>query len=101
MTSRALIFGALGQVGSALQRSAPPAISIVAHDLEQTDICDRAAVERAIADATPDIIINCAAFTNVDGAETRADEAMQANGTAPGVIAEAAAKTGVRLIHLS
>jgi dTDP-4-dehydrorhamnose reductase len=58
-------------------------------------------VARAIADARPDVVINCAAFTNVDGAETHVDDAMEANGIAPGVIAEAAAREGVRVIHLS
>jgi len=101
MTSRVLIFGASGQVGSALQQTAPSSVIIVAHDLDKTDIRDRAAVARAISDAKPDVVINCAAFTNVDGAEARADEAMEANGAAPGVIADAAAKADVRFIHLS
>jgi len=101
MISRALIFGSLGQVGSALQETAPPSASIVAHDLDQTDIRDRAAVDRAIADSKPDIVINCAAFTNVDGAESRASEAMEANGAAPGVIAESATAAHVRFIHIS
>lgn len=101
MTLRALIFGASGQVGSALQQTAPPSVAVVAHDLDTTDIRDRAAVTRAIADARPDVVINCAAFTNVDGAEARADEAMEANGAAPGVVAEVAAKASVRFIHLS
>ena len=101
MTLRALIFGASGQVGSALQQTAPPSVAVVAHDLDKTDIRDRAAVTRAIVDVRPDVVINCAAFTNVDGAEARADEAMEANGAAPGVIAEVAAKASVRFIHLS
>jgi len=101
MTARALILGASGQVGSALQQTAPSSIIVVAHDLDRTDIRDSGAVARAIADARPDVVINCAAFTNVDGAEAQPDEAMEANGVAPGVIAEAAAKAGIRVIHLS
>jgi dTDP-4-dehydrorhamnose reductase len=101
MTLRALIFGASGQVGSALQQTALPSVAIVAHDLDTTDIRDRTAVTRAVGDARPDVVINCAAFTNVDGAEARADEAMAANGVAPGVIAEVAAKASVRFIHVS
>ena len=101
MTLRALIFGSSGQVGTALQQMARSSTSIVAHDLDQTDIRDRSAVARAIADAKPEIVINCAAFTNVDGAEARADEAMEANGAAPGIIAEAAARASVRFIHIS
>ena len=101
MTSRALIFGASGQVGSALRQIAPSSMTVVAHDLDETDIRDRSAVDRAIADAQPGLIINCAAFTNVDGAESRADEAMEANGIAPGIIADAAQRARVRFIHLS
>lgn len=101
MSARALIFGASGQVGSALQQTAPQSAVITAHDLDQTDIRDRAAVGRAIADSKPDIVINCAAFTNVDGAESLANEAMEANGLAPGVIAEATAAAGVRFVHIS
>lgn len=101
MTRRALIFGASGQVGLALQQTAPSSVAVTAHDLAQTDIRHRDAVSRAIDDAKPEVVINCAAFTNVDGAELHADEAMEANGVAPGVIAEVAARAGVRFIHLS
>ncbi|MEO9034762.1 MAG: sugar nucleotide-binding protein, partial [Gemmatimonadaceae bacterium] len=101
MSMRALIFGSLGQVGLALQQTAPSSVSVAAHDVDQTDIRDRASVSRAINEAKPDVVINCAAFTNVDGAESHADDAMEANGVAPGIIAEAAKAAGVRLIHLS
>jgi dTDP-4-dehydrorhamnose reductase len=101
MSSRALIFGALGQVGRALQETAPSSVAVIAQDLDQTDIRDHESVVRAIGDARPDVVINCAAFTNVDGAESHADEAMAANGIAPGVIAEVAKAEGVRFIHLS
>jgi dTDP-4-dehydrorhamnose reductase len=101
MSSRALIFGALGQVGLALQQTAPTTVAVIGHDLDQTDIRDPESVSRAIDDARPDVVINCAAFTNVDGAESHADEAMAANGVAPGVIAEVAKAEGVRFIHLS
>jgi len=101
MSSRVLILGASGQVGSALQQTAPARAVVAAHDLDQTDIRDRSAVTRAIDDARPDVVINCAAFTNVDGAESRPDEALDANGVAPGLIAEATQAAGVRLIHLS
>jgi dTDP-4-dehydrorhamnose reductase len=101
MSLRALIFGASGQVGSALQQTAPSSVVVVAHDLGQTDIRDRAAVARAVGDARPDVVINCAAFTNVDGAESHPSEAMEANGVAPGVIADVALTARVRFIHLS
>jgi dTDP-4-dehydrorhamnose reductase len=101
MTSTALILGSSGQVGVALQRTAPLSVRVVAHDLDQTDIRDRAAITRAIAEAKADVVINCAGFTNVDAAEANPDDAMQANGVAPGVIAEVAMHARARLIHIS
>jgi dTDP-4-dehydrorhamnose reductase len=101
IATRALIFGASGQVGAALQETVPEAAAIVAHDSATTNICDRDAVARAIRDAQPDVVINCAAFTNVDDAETRTDDAFVANAVAPGIIAELATRAGARMIHLS
>src|SRR5689334_19787866 len=101
MSSTALILGSSGQVGVALQRTAPSSVRVVAHDLDQTDIRDRTAIARAIAESKADVVINCAAFTNVDDAEANPDEAMQANGVAPGLIAEVAAQARARLIHIS
>jgi dTDP-4-dehydrorhamnose reductase len=100
MTRRALVFGASGQVGTALQQTKPAPWTVVAHDLE-TDIRQERAVSAAIDDARPDVIINCAAFTNVDSAESNADEAHQVNAVAPGIIAGSATRAGVRLVHIS
>jgi dTDP-4-dehydrorhamnose reductase len=99
--TRALILGALGQIGTALKLSAKPGVTVVAHDLAETNICDRDAVSRAIDHAGATVVINCAAYTRVDDAETQSDEAFAANGLAPGLIAEACASAGARLIHLS
>jgi len=99
--TRVLVFGALGQIGTALRLSAGPKITVISHDLAQTDICDRDAVARAIEQTAPTVVINCAAFTRVDDAETQRDEAFAANGVAPGLIADACTKSSVRLIHLS
>jgi dTDP-4-dehydrorhamnose reductase len=101
MSMRALIFGASGQVGNALQRCSEPDTTIVAHDIEQTNICDVAAVERAIRGARPDVVLNCAAFTRVDDAETLHDEAFAANAVAPGIIAEVVAANHARMLHIS
>jgi dTDP-4-dehydrorhamnose reductase len=99
--TRALVFGASGQVGNALQQTVPATASLIAHDSATTNVCDRDEVARAIRDAQPNVLINCAAFTNVDAAETRTDDALLANGVAPGVIAELATLAGARVIHLS
>jgi dTDP-4-dehydrorhamnose reductase len=101
VTTRALILGASGQAGQALVGTAPPSISLVAHDAEGADVRDRDAVDRALADAKADVVINCAAFTNVDDAEARAEEAFQVNAVGAGNVAESARRRGARVIHLS
>src|SRR5690349_597743 len=98
---RALILGASGQVGSALQACPPAGLRIVAHDAEKTNICDSDAVARSIRDERPDVVLNCAAFTKVDDAERQQDDAFAANAVAPGVIADVASSIGARVLHIS
>lgn len=98
---RALILGGSGQVGRALRATAPRSAHVVAHDVHDTDICDRDAIDRTIEGTNPDVIINCAAFTNVDAAETQRDDAFRVNAVAPGLIAELAERGSIRLIHVS
>jgi dTDP-4-dehydrorhamnose reductase len=100
MTRRALVFGASGQVGLALQQAIPSSWTVAAHDLE-TDIRQEGAVSAAIDQVRPDVIMNCAAFTNVDDAESNAEAAHEVNGIAPGIIAAVAVRVGARLIHIS
>ena len=101
MSLRTLIFGSLGQVGNALQETAPKSTVIVAHDFAETDIRDRAAIAKTLRESQPDVVINCAAFTKVDDAETRTDEARDVNAVAPGLIAELTAAASIRFIHIS
>ena len=101
MKRRALIFGSSGQVGVALRSIAPATFDVVAHDLAETDIRDESAVERALDEVKPEVILNCAAFTAVDDAEARPAEAFSANAAAPGFIAAGAARRGIRFIHIS
>jgi dTDP-4-dehydrorhamnose reductase len=73
----------------------------VALSRAELDISDRAAVVSAVAAAQPDAILNCAAYTNVDGAEADPDAAGAVNATGPGYLAEAAASSGAWLVHVS
>jgi len=98
---RALIFGAGGQVGRALCARAPEGTELVALGHERCDIGDRAAVEQAIAAAAPDLVINAAAYTAVDRAESERDAARLLNAAAPGWIAATARAAGARFVHLS
>lgn len=65
------------------------------------DLCDHETICHAVSTLKPDVIINAAAYTDVDKAEDEPDLAMQINGIAPGILAEEAQKTGARIIHIS
>lgn len=70
-------------------------------DLPDFDMTDRAQVIDLLGELAPDAIINCAAFTNVDGCESDEETASRVNGDAPGYLAEAAKKVGSFLVHVS
>lgn len=98
---RALVTGAAGQVGAELRASCPAGWDCTAVDRATLDITDRAAVLDTVARVKPALIVNAAAYTAVDKAETERDLAFKVNAHAPGHLAEAAAKHGARLIHIS
>lgn len=74
---------------------------VMALSRAELDISDRDAVVVAVAEAQPDAIINCAAYTNVDGAESEPDAAGAVNASGPGFLAEAAAAVGAWIVHVS
>src|SRR5437588_11220069 len=99
---RILVTGAAGMLGTDVCAAAAAAgHDVVALSRAQLDITDREAVLRAVADARPDAVINCAAYTNVDGAESDAAGARAVNGDAAGYVAAAAAGPGAWVIHVS
>lgn len=92
-----LVFGKNGQVGSALSRLP----GVIALDRGQADLCDAGACARIIARTDARAVINAAAYTAVDRAETETDQAHLINAIAPGVLARAAAQRGLPFVHLS
>lgn len=98
---RALIFGASGMLGSDLCAAAPRGTSLIPLDIADADITDRAQVAAMLREARPDWVINAAAYTAVDRAETEQKMAEAVNGLAPGYIAEEAARRGIALVHVS
>lgn len=98
---KALITGAGGQVATALSRLKPSSIEIQLLDRGALDIGDRDAVLRAVAAVKPDVVINAAAYTAVDKAESEPKLAERANGEGPGHLAEAAKRQGAHLLHIS
>lgn len=103
MSQKVLITGSNGQLGKALRREIAndPAIDAIFTDVEDLDITNREAVERFISDNHPDIIVNCAAYTAVDRAETDNIMAAAINTGAVGNLGVAAARHGVKIIHIS
>lgn len=97
-----LITGARGQLGFELRRYAWPAdYQIAARDRVALDISNRDAVVAALADEQPDIVINTAAYTAVDRAESEQDAAWAGNCTGPANLAAACRAASVSLIHIS
>ncbi len=99
--SRVLILGAQGQLGVELERSFQGAGEVVAYGRDRCDLSCPETIRAVIADLRPDLILNAAAYTAVDRAESEAELAMRVNGEAPGVIAEEARKLDALLVHYS
>lgn len=101
MTLRILITGALGQVGHELQRTLAPLGLLTAVDVADLDVTNTDAVCGLLRALRPHVLVNPAAFTAVDRAETEEPLAMAVNGTAPGVMAEEMARLGGLMVHYS
>ena len=74
---------------------------VVLADVDTLDITDKAATEKFIADCAPDVVINCAAYTNVDGCESNQDTASMVNGIGSRNLAIACENVGAKLVHVS
>lgn len=98
---RILLVGKNGQVGQELQQSLSPLGEVIATDRETLDMSQPAVVRRLVAESKPDLIVNAAAYTAVDKAETEVELATAINTTAPTVLAQAAQQIGASLIHIS
>jgi dTDP-4-dehydrorhamnose reductase len=97
-----LVLGAGGQVGRELCRLAWPAgYRVAGFGRDGVDIAQRQAVAEAVARERPDIVVNAAAYTAVDRAESEPEAAWAGNCTGPANLAAACAETGIPLIHLS
>lgn len=100
---RLLIAGAQGQLARAMIELAPSAADVTAFAVGRPalDLTAPASVLSALADFKPDVIVNAAAYTAVDKAEQEPDVAMALNADGPRRLAEAAARMGAALIHIS
>lgn len=96
-----LLTGKNGQVGWELQRTLAPLGRVVALDAHELDLTNSSAIRDMVRSVKPDIIVNSAAYTAVDKAESESELAQVVNGTAPGVLAEEAARLGAWMVHYS
>jgi dTDP-4-dehydrorhamnose reductase len=98
---KVLITGGRGLVARALLANAPDRAEVTARSRQQLDIRDRGAVEAAFGELVPDVVINAAAFTDCDLAETKADHAQAVNAHGVANLAEACRATCARLVQIS
>jgi dTDP-4-dehydrorhamnose reductase len=98
---RILIMGKNGQVGWELQRTLACLGEVMALDRQMMDLARPESVKATIREIKPNLIVNAAAYTAVDKAESEPELAMAVNGIAPGIMAEEAKRLGALLVHYS
>src|SRR5690242_7062159 len=96
-----LVIGKVGQVGWELRRTLAPLGQVLCVDYPDIDLTDGASIRKWVRSAAPAVVINAAAYTAVDKAETEPDRCQQINGTAPGILAEEAKNAGALMVHYS
>jgi dTDP-4-dehydrorhamnose reductase len=98
---RLALIGGNGMLAKMVRERAPSEYKVFPFDLPEFDITDRNVVFSTMEKVRPDVIVNCAAYTNVDGCETNEETALLVNGRGPGHLAEAAKELGATLLHVS
>jgi dTDP-4-dehydrorhamnose reductase len=96
-----LLIGKNGQVGWELRRTLAPLAEVVAVDYPEINFTDALALRQLVAGMRPDVVVNAAAYTAVDKAETETELCRQINAVAPGILAEEAKKLGALMVHYS
>jgi dTDP-4-dehydrorhamnose reductase len=96
-----LLTGKNGQLGAELLRLLPQVSEVVAFDHDQLDLSNPSHIRRTVREVRPQLIVNAAAYTAVDQAETDETMAQAVNAQAPGLLAEEAKKIGAALVHYS
>lgn len=96
-----LVIGKNGQVGWELRRTLAALGRVVAVDYPDIDLTDGASIRRWVRETAPAVVINAAAYTAVDKAETESALCLKINGVAPGILAEEARKRDALLVHFS
>jgi dTDP-4-dehydrorhamnose reductase len=98
---RIVVLGATGMLGTDVVAAAAREHEVVGLSEQETDILDVAALEHAVEAHRPQAVVNCAAYTDVDGAEANEDTAMAVNAVGALNVAEAAAEVGATVVYPS
>lgn len=98
---KGLLLGGTGQLGLALQATKPEHISLTIAGRAEADLTDPRAVEDFVSSKSVDFVVNAAAYTAVDKAESEEQTAFRINAESVGAIAKAATRIGARFIHVS
>jgi len=96
-----LIIGKIGQVGWELRRTMAPLGRLVCVDFPEIDLTDGNSIRKWVRETSPALILNAAAYTAVDKAESEPERCHHINGIAPGILAEEAKKSAALLVHYS
>jgi dTDP-4-dehydrorhamnose reductase len=96
-----LVVGADGQLGSGVVRLLSPTVEVTARVMDELDVTDRAGLRQAVEASHPDVVVNCAAWTAVDRAETEQDAAYRVNVLGARNVAQAARRVGARVVYFS
>ncbi|MFM8657685.1 MAG: dTDP-4-dehydrorhamnose reductase [Chthoniobacterales bacterium] len=99
--ARIVVLGAGGRLGAALAREYAADHDVLAWGRKEADLSDPERVAAQVREAKPDIVINCAAMTNVDECETEREKARVINADAAGAMARACEEIGAKMIHIS
>jgi dTDP-4-dehydrorhamnose reductase len=84
-----------------LAATVPPAVELTKTARQELDVTQAHALERALAELKPHVVLNASAYTDVDGAERETERAFEVNGRAPTVLGQAAARIGALVVHYS
>jgi dTDP-4-dehydrorhamnose reductase len=98
---RILLLGHKGQVGWELGRTLAPLGAVTGVDFPAVDLADPDSIRQWVREVRPRLIVNAAAYTAVDRAESEPELALKINGAAPGVLAGEAVRAGALLVHYS
>jgi dTDP-4-dehydrorhamnose reductase len=101
MSPTILLVGKIGQVGWELRRTLAPLGRVVAVDYPEIDLTEGASIQKWVRETSPTVIINAAAYTAVDKAETETERCQMINGFAPGILAEEAKRVNALMVHYS